>query len=198
MDLGFGQMMAVVGALHAGVDVKVIRARLKYFQRITFPASEDVFVGTGERARYDAETLMKLLLAFELLAAGVAPQQAATLVNDGWEEPASTALARGWAGRDDRGDYVPTLLTVRVVGLESKRAGSGRLEVAGELRLRIWLNARDKDDRRLLLVETVQLALALRSALGKELMLSPAIKMQSALDAWSEARLARGRHAYGT
>ena len=56
MDLGFGHLVGVMSAMHAGVEARIVQARLKYFQRLPFP-SASIRVGTGGRAEYPPDDM---------------------------------------------------------------------------------------------------------------------------------------------
>ena len=90
------------------------RARIKQLQRLNFPAG--VNVGRGARFEYEIEHLVKLTLAFELLAVGIPAKLATELVEQGWPRIAvAIQLAVGvWSSPDDENVYcifAPDLLS---------------------------------------------------------------------------------------
>jgi hypothetical protein len=86
LKLSFQQLHALVGALHS-VDEEsreqsdALLARFKYFQRMRFP---DRRPGRGSQAGYELEDVLRLVLAFELVAVGAGPSRAALLVQSNW------------------------------------------------------------------------------------------------------------------
>lgn len=181
MRLGYGQLAAVMGRMHAGVEQRVVDARLKYFQRRAFP-SEELLVGRGWRADYGPEELLKLVLAFELLALGIAPGQAAALVGESWAGVADR-IGAVWLNRSSL-DY-PNLLVARVDGLEAKRGGSGSITDATGVDPGKWTMAGDPADRRLLILDVVKMAKALDGALSEGLFGKTLVGARQGLDQWA-------------
>lgn len=159
MALGFGQVRAVLAGMHRGVPPDTVEARLKYLQRLPFPrAFEDV--GRGGRIDYGPEDLLRLVCAFELLAAGVTPQPAASFVDRNWTG-LSAAFAQAWELADR--PLASLVVLARVDGLE---AGSGGGADCGpDEAVMLWRKRRDVDDRRATVLDLVATVRALRSAL---------------------------------
>jgi hypothetical protein len=195
MDLGFGQMLAVLGGMHGDVDTRIVRARIKYLQRLSFPAPE-LKVGTGERTRYGLENMLKVVTAFELLAAGVAPLQAAALVGNAWPGMKRT-WSLAWTGRGRPGPYMPELLLARVAGL-ADADGAGGAVAAREFDLRAWMQARKPEDRRITLIEATLVAEALAGAARKGLKPEVESALMAALDDWAAATLEMHQPSFGT
>ena len=70
-----------------------VHVRLRYLQKIGFPASANA--GRGKRALHGPEGILQLALAFELLAVGLTPKRAAATVVANWDK-AMVALRAGW------------------------------------------------------------------------------------------------------
>lgn len=191
MVLGFGNIRAIVGHMHPGVEEKIVQARLKYLHRLDFPFKvEDV--GTGGRVHYDVDALLRIVAVFELLAAGIAPNQAASLVQGSWAAM-SLALARGWVRRDGGG--APVVAMVRTDGLS---AADGGILTGGELEARIWTTLSGTDDRRITLVETRRVARSLEGALTEGLKLVEARRTMVAIDAAADVAMRLPVAATGT
>lgn len=162
MSLGFGQLLAILSAMHADVAQKVVQARLKYFQQLQppFPSSAHLRDESNTRASYSAEHLMMLALAIELLAVGIPPLQSATLVRSAWEAAAAELAAR-WT--DDQSGAASFALAIPE-GLEARRGAGGRLEIGGEATLRAWWSNADPAARRVTVVDLSKVVEALKSA----------------------------------
>jgi hypothetical protein len=146
VNFGFGDVLKVMSGLHPDVDAGIVEARLKYLQRLPFPSS-DIKVGKGARAYYTAEQLAKLTMAFELLAVGVVPTQAASIVDGLWSE-LSPSFAAAWLERDQAKER--RMLVVRVRGFDARRGATGTVvettmdDAVGNLKS---LREDDDDDR---------------------------------------------------
>jgi hypothetical protein len=81
MDLTYGQVEDLLARMHMIPPEHrgALRARLKHFKRLGFPPG--VNTGSGRRAQYDMEALIKLLCAFEMLQLGISPERAAAMMN---------------------------------------------------------------------------------------------------------------------
>lgn len=92
----YAAMEAVIAGLHSIGDdqASALRARLKYFQRIGLPAERPK---QGRRTGYPVEDVLQVVLAFELLACGVAPLRAARAARTNWafNKGAFAKAARG-------------------------------------------------------------------------------------------------------
>lgn len=164
-----------MSAIHQQVDPAIVEARLKYLQRVPFPAPRGD-VGRGGRTYYSAEDLMKLVAVFELIAASVLPAQAAALVNERWDV-ITRGLVRAWNARADNGVSVVMLAAPNTFDVED--AGAGHIEIAAADELALRLRATRISIRRgtaggradgslarhLTLVDLTALALALDAAL---------------------------------
>jgi len=89
-------MEAVIGGLHGiyAEQAAALRSRLKYLQRIGLPADRPK---RGTKTGYAVEDMLQLVLAFELLACGLAPLRAARAVLTNWRFNRS-AFARAARG----------------------------------------------------------------------------------------------------
>lgn len=73
-----------------------IRTRLKYLQRMGFPAGSNS--GKGRKATYDLDQLLQTLVAFQLIQMGLPPTRALRTVRTGWSS-LRAPLAFGWLAR---------------------------------------------------------------------------------------------------
>ncbi|MDE1918566.1 MAG: hypothetical protein KGJ57_21200 [Sphingomonadales bacterium] len=199
------------------MTAEVVQARIKYFHRLDFPF-KPTGVGSGWRVEYDIDAFLRIVVAFELLAAGVAPVKTVALVNSGWAA-ISRAFARGWTAREERGAE-PSLMLLRSDGLDSERPGTGTVRAGREADLRGWANltaevmraelteeeeqAAEKgelsadEDRRLIVVEARRLSVALIRAMRKHLKLDVMRRTEVGIDRFSLAALAETALATGT
>lgn len=186
MQLGYGQIGSVLSALHPDVPASRIDTRLKYFQRLSFP-SEKILVGTGWRAAYDPRDLMRLVVAFELLAIGASPGAVAPVVDASWTG-IEDHLRQGWAERGRRRFAMPLLVRMNGLGGRS-RAGAEMIEGTAPM-LRDWLQGADEEGgvlsgRAVTVLDAVRVGLALEAALRRAL---PAAALDGALegmDGWA-------------
>lgn len=188
MELGFGQLLDIVAEMHPGVDPGIVSARLKYFQRLpdAFPSKATV-IGGGARADYSADDLLGLVLAFELLASGLSPLQAAMLVREGWMS-LSRSFAKAWAARER---HEPIVVMMRVEGLEAKRGAAGSTTVGDEVDLRNWAVGKETDDRRLIVFELGRVARKLNAALTTTQPFKRALTISKLIEAWRQSVLAQ-------
>ncbi|VVS98011.1 hypothetical protein SPHINGO391_210030 [Sphingomonas aurantiaca] len=188
MELGFGQLLDIVAEMHPGVDPGIVSARLKYFQRLPEPfPSKATVIGAGARAEYSADDLLGLVLAFEVLASGIAPLQAATLVRDGWKN-LSRSFAKAWAAR---ALHEPMVVMMRVEGLGSKRGAAGSTTVGDEVDLRNWAVGKDTEDRRLVVFEMGRVARSLDAALSATQPFKRVLTILKLIETWRQAVLAQ-------
>ena len=84
LRLSYAVMERVIAGMHSvGEDQhSALRGRMKYFQRMGFPADRPK---RGARTGYSLEDLLQLVLAFELLECGVAPVRAARAARTNWQ-----------------------------------------------------------------------------------------------------------------
>ena len=197
MRLGFGQLLLVTSGMHPGVEARLIEARLKYFQRMPFPSGIER-VGSGGRTDYPAEDVVMLITVFELLAAGIAPLLAASVVGaaQGGLVP---FVANTWMNRTTETD---ALLLVQPDGFEAKRGGAGELFVGRKLDLDIWTRKRGDAARRVVVVNAARMTSQLDTAfenLASMAPLAPA-RARAGFDAWAEdtAAAAAARSRTGT
>lgn len=82
MYLSYGQIEALLAKLHSFEPSHrgALKARLKHLKRLGFPPG--VNVGSGKRVEYDAGSILKLLIAFELLQLGWMPEKSISLVGE--------------------------------------------------------------------------------------------------------------------
>lgn len=190
MLFGFGNLLAVLAAVHPEVGEDIVEARLKYLQRLPFPA-EHIKVGKGGRANYSADDLMKLVVAFELLAVGIVPAQAAGIVAERWSK-LSPDIADAWVFRSNPIESI--LLLARIDGFDTRRGNTGTAEVFNNEDLLIWRKQRDLKDRRAVVVDLLAMARALAKAFETEKPVVQNVAMLRDLEAWvSERRRARVR-----
>lgn len=183
MSIGFGHLASVLRGMHPDADETSIEARVRYFQRRGFP-NEDAAVGKGWRAEYGARDVMKLVCAFELLAAFVPPAQAIGIVTESWKAVEET-LRGAWLERTTREFSLPLLL--RGVGVGAKGETEGSLVAVTMDDLRGWLQGRG-DQRVVMTVDAVRLVKALDAALGNFLPPDRAERMRTSLNGWAAAR----------
>jgi hypothetical protein len=76
MQLTYGQVEDLLADLHDIPPTRqsALRARLKHFKRLGFPAG--VNTGRGRAAEYGPSALLRLVLAFEMLQLGMTPERA--------------------------------------------------------------------------------------------------------------------------
>jgi hypothetical protein len=193
MLFGFGHLVSVMSAIHGKVDSATVEARLKYLQRVPFPAPR-ADVGKGGRTYYSADDLMKIVVVFELIAASMLPAQAAAIVNDRWLD-ISPGLAMAWNGRSNPIASVLMVATPNTFNIDGQ--GSGRIDVTSADELSMWFKQRrrvdrrmDADDRQLPLgprvtvVDLVSLAVALGEALEPARPVVEFIAMGRELETW--------------
>lgn len=85
LDLSYSQVEAVLTKLHSIPSAKrlAFQARLKHLQAVRkFPVG--INTGSGKRARYTFPSLMQLVLAVELMQAGLTPQLTVKIVLGSW------------------------------------------------------------------------------------------------------------------
>jgi hypothetical protein len=183
MKLGFGQILTIMGGLHPDAKGNVLEARLKYFHRIPFPASVER-VGSGGRAEFSLAESLKLVLTFELLAAGVAPRQAALLIEQSWEK-VQPFLARSWISR---GQGLDDFIFVHPAGLGSKRGNAGEVSTGDTVAFSIAMKGRDALSRRVISINACSLSGALAAALDglpKEPR-DEAARVRKMIDEWAD------------
>lgn len=96
MLIPVAQAQRIIAHMHgggAGIE-KVVRTRFKYLGQSGFPRKANV--SRGQRASFGIEDTLKLVVAFELLALGVASQTATTCVTEEWAE-LRPALTGAWS-----------------------------------------------------------------------------------------------------
>ncbi len=95
MRLRFQEVERVVRARHGGGGSPTsLLGRLKNLQRLGLPGGANV--GAGAPAEYGLEQLLELLLAFEMLEAGIPPARVAVLLCGAWPRLLG-ALLMAWA-----------------------------------------------------------------------------------------------------
>ncbi|WP_326522938.1 hypothetical protein [Sphingomonas sp.] len=183
MNLGFGQILTVLAGLHPDAKANVLEARLKYFQRIPFPATVEK-VGSGGRAEFGVADFLKLVLTFELLAAGIAPRQAAALVDASWAE-SGPFLARAWISRSTPLD---DFILVHPAGLSAKKNDAGSVEMGDAKDFAAVMRRSGQEGRRVVTVNAGSLATALDASLAK-LAKTPrdeTERVRAALNEWAD------------
>jgi hypothetical protein len=185
-----------MSAIHDKVDSATVEARLKYLQRVPFPAPR-TDVGKGGRTYYSADDLMKLVAVFELIAGSMLPAQAAALVKDRWDGIA-IGLGRAWDARSNPAASILMVATPNTFDVDG--AGAGHVDVTSAEELAVWFthrrDAAGKDgadaprrlDRRVTVVDLVSLAIALEAALSPSSPVLEFIAMERELDAWVATR----------
>lgn len=96
LRVSYAVLEGVIAALHAVGDDQhaALRGRMKYFQRMGFPAERP---RRGSRTGYAVEDLLQVVVAFELLECGVAPIRAVRAARTNWRfnRAAFAKAARG-------------------------------------------------------------------------------------------------------
>lgn len=180
MDLGSGQMAALLQDLHQGVAAASLDARMKYFQRRGFPSGE-VAVGKGWRAEYGPTDMMKLVIAFELLDSFVPPAQASALVAASWAG-VREALAEAWVSRRDRQFALPIIL--KSEGFGSKTRDVGSLDPCTADDIRAWLQGAGSR-RAVVVMDALRIVKAFDTALASVLPEPKVDRMRAAFDEWA-------------
>jgi len=85
VDLSYRQLELILAAYLSVHPDKIgtFRSRMKQLQRLEFPAG--VNIGRGVRMTYNAEHLLQLAVAFEVIGTGLAAKAATDLVSGYWE-----------------------------------------------------------------------------------------------------------------
>lgn len=195
MALSFGELSAIMSAMHGDAARGAVEARLKYLQRLAFPSSANS-VGKGHRAAYSELDLVKVSLAVELLALGLVPAHAKALVDSHWDG-LDRSLARTWLRRDDRhafGDYL--VIRPDVLGHDDHDGGTATVVAAAEAKE--WFRRGEPEDRRCAFVDLVGWALALDAALVAGTDMFVAGRYRAGIDDWAVACAAEGRLKTGT
>lgn len=182
-----------MSSVHGDVGSAIVEARLKYLQRVPFPASRRD-VGKGGRTYYSADDLMRLAVVFELIAASLLPAQSAALVDERWTE-ISTGLASAWTGRSSPAASVLMLAIPNTFDVDG--LGAGRVDIRSVDEVAIWLKHRRLSGRKMAadghrpqpepratLVDLVALATALDEALSASTQVPEFVAMKSEVDAW--------------
>lgn len=125
LEFGLDDVAVLLMLMH---DLKAdqetaLDARLKHFQRLRFPHSEGFT--RGERATYDLEGVLKVVVAFQLLETGQPSVRAVSLVLSGWEDILA-ALLKAW--RAPRRTRASSMIVVETHAL----AGMGRRGFASQ------------------------------------------------------------------
>lgn len=186
MVLLFGQLLAIADEMHPSVETRIVQARIKYLQQLEtpFPSDASSRRGRTNRVAYPVEDLPKLILALELMAAGVPPHQAANMVQSRWS-PIVAALAKVWTdGGGEGGCYI--LATPD--GLDARRGAAGRLEIADRASIGSWLTTSDVERRRLLVLDLSKTMAALRNAVTATHVPRDAEHVMTMLDEWVSGR----------
>lgn len=81
MELTYAEVEELLARLHNVHSLRrtALMGRIKNLQRLGWP--EGTNVGKGARVRYDTRRVLSLVVAFELMAAGVTPDRAVTLLS---------------------------------------------------------------------------------------------------------------------
>lgn len=92
LSFGFGEVEGTVLGMHRA-EPSVFSARFRYFQRLRFPAGTNT--GRGRPASYRLEQMLQIVLAFELLNAGLAPTPVVRTIRTNWPR-IRTSLLVAW------------------------------------------------------------------------------------------------------
>jgi len=82
--LTLGQLEAALAIIHdiASERRSALQARIKNFLKLGFPAG--VAAGRGKAAAFDAESVMQMVFAFELVQCGLPPSTIVSVINANW------------------------------------------------------------------------------------------------------------------
>lgn len=101
LKFGFGDVEGAVLGMH-GAETSVVSARFRYFQRLRFPSGTNT--GRGRPASYGLEQMLQIVLAFELLNAGLGPTPVVRTIRTNWPR-LRVSLLLGWEAACDRIDW---------------------------------------------------------------------------------------------
>lgn len=94
LRLGSAEIEALVQQMHdLPDDDGGVASRLRYFQRLRFP--EGANTGRGVPASFELEQIVQMLVAFELVTAGVAPMRVVRTLRTNWPR-LRTSIRSGW------------------------------------------------------------------------------------------------------
>jgi len=98
----FGQIEELLAKAHRIDPAKrtAFQGRLKHLQRWGFPSGEKP--GKGKSIRYTAEHLYMMVLAMELIQAGMPPKLSADLIRDNWHDLRTTTYLNMFSERERR------------------------------------------------------------------------------------------------
>lgn len=165
MKLGYGDVEGIVLST-LGAEPSVVGSRFRYFQRLGFPAGTNT--GRGKPASYKLDQLLQILLAFELLAAGMSPTRVVRTLRTNWPRIRASMLL-GWKAASQDVEWEQReVLTLEPSALDDTGRKEDPLEpVARPLApipasaLQGWLTS-DEGDARLLMVDPGRMMLQLR------------------------------------
>lgn len=101
LKFGFGDVEGAILGMH-GAQASAVGSRFRYFQRLRFPSGTNT--GRGRPATYELDQMLQILLAFELLEAGLTPQRVVRTVRTNWPR-LRMALLVGWDATRERVEW---------------------------------------------------------------------------------------------
>ena len=165
MKLGYGDVEGIALST-LGAEPSVVGSRFRYFQRLGFPAGTNT--GRGKPASYELDQLLQILLAFELLAAGMSPTRVVRTLRTNWPRIRAT-MQLGWEAVSEVVEWDEReILTLEPAALEDTGRKEDPLELVARPLAPIpasaiqgWLTS-DEGDARLLMVDPGRMLLRLR------------------------------------